>query len=310
MNIDPQAGVEWERSRGVPPLDSLGVARARELFASSPPRSLPAPPLERVEDRTITAADAAISARLYIPRARRSVSPALLFIHGGGWILGDVDRADAICRRLSAISGVLVASVEYRLAPEHQFPVPLSDCFAALLWLHEHAAELGVDPARIAVAGESSGGNLAAALCLNGRNANGPPIALQLLVCPVLDVRMDTPSWAQFGEDFVPYRTQMAWMWKLYLGRDERAADELASPSRATDLRDLPPALIITAENDPLHDEAEIYAARLNAAGIECEVRRCAGQLHPVFGYTHTVDACRSVLDETARTLRRRLTAK
>ncbi len=232
--------------------------------------------------------------------------PTIAWFHGGGWVCGSVEQSDITCRRLAAAAGAVVVSVEYRRAPEAQFPAPLEDCLAATRWCADHAADLGGDPRRLVVGGDSAGGNLAAAVALAVRDAgDGPTIAFQLLVYPVTDARCDSPSHAENGVGYLLTSAGMRWFWDHYLGDRPGAGDDhLASPLQAPDLSGLPPALVITAEYDPLRDEGEAYAQRLAEAGVEVRCSRYDGMLHGFFGMGLLFEEAGHAVDEAAAAVR------
>jgi len=194
-----------------------------------------------------------------------------------------IETHDRICRRLANATGALVVSVDYRLAPEHRFPAALEDCEAATAWLADHADQLGGDATRLVVAGDSAGGNLAACVALRAR-AVGPPLAAQVLVYPVCDAARDTASYRENGDGYLLTADDMAWFWECYLGPDGDPADAFASPLRAANLGGLPPALVITAEFDPLRDEGEAYARRLDGFDVPVELHRFEGMVHGFVG--------------------------
>ena len=197
-----------------------------------------------------------------------------------------------------------MVSVDYRLAPEHKFPIPAEDCYAATRHVAENAAAFGADPDRIAVGGDSAGGNLAAAVTLMARDRGGPRLSFQLLIYPATDFAFDTSSYRANAEGFGLTRKAARWYWSQYLPRPEDGANPLASPLRAQDLRGLPPARVITAEYDPLRDEGEAYAARLRAAGVRAEVRRFDGQIHGFFSMCGIMDQGKAAIDDAAAALR------
>jgi acetyl esterase/lipase len=205
--------------------------------------------------------------------------PALVFFHGGGWVAGDLETHDGLCRRLANASGCKVIAIGYRLAPEHLFPAAIEDGLAAVRWASQHAAELGIDPGRLAIGGDSAGGGIAAALCQILRNHGGPAIALQLLICPILDISREAPSRREFGEGYFIDREALARDIEDYAGEADRA-DPRLSPLRATDLSGLPPTILHTAEFDPFRDEGEAYAARLAEASVPVSARRHEGMIH------------------------------
>jgi acetyl esterase len=254
-------------------------ARAAYLVLSSfePPEEV-----ARVEDRTILGPAGDLAVRVYTPEEAVGGRPgALLWFHGGGWVIGDLQSADTICRALANRSGAVVVSVDYRRAPEHRAPAALEDCLAALDWVAAEAGSLGAS-GRLAVGGDSAGGNLAALVCQRARDAGGPPIDLQLLVYPVTDLTLRHPSMDENGSGYLLTKDTMAWFVDHYLG-DADPEDPAVSPLWATDLAGLPPAVVITAEYDPLRDEGEAYAEALRAAGVEVEAVRYDGQIHEFF---------------------------
>lgn len=262
--------------------DDPDIADARrEYDDSTPGLAGEGEVVARVEDRELPGPGGALRARVYSP-ASEDPPPAVLYLHGGGWVVGSIVGVDAACRALANRAGVVVVSLEYRLAPEHPYPAALEDAEAALAWLAEHAGELGGDAARLAVAGDSAGANVATVLARRTRDSGGPPIAFQLLVYPATDAAMDTRSYEQFGSGFGLDRDAMAGSWDAYRG-DVPAEDPGISPLRAADLAGLPPGLVITAENDPLRDEGEAYAQRLREAGVETQSVRLAGMVHGFF---------------------------
>ena len=250
------------------------LSKLERQLAAEPPR-LPA-----VTDIEIEGPDGPLPLRVYTPPGAGPFRP-LLFFHGGGWVVGDLDQADVDCRCLCVDTGSAVISVDYRLAPEHPFPAAPEDCYASLEWLAREAPSLGFDSSRIVVAGDSAGGNLAAAVTLMARERGGPRVARQVLIYPVTDHSFDTGSYSAFAEGYWMGREDMEWVWDLYLGDDAAAGGDLrASVLRATDLSGLPPAVVVTAGCDVLHDEAVAYADRLQAAGVEVMVMPHPGQVH------------------------------
>jgi acetyl esterase len=249
-----------------------------------------------------------IPVRVYTPTARGGPDdgappPVVVFFHGGGFVVGNLDMQDETCRRLANRVGAVVLNVDYRLAPEHPFPAAHADAYEAVTWAAEHGAELGGDPSRLAVVGMSAGGNLAASVALRARDRNGPPLALQTLIYPVLDSRMATPSYAEHADAPVLGAEQMGWYWDQYA----RGADRehpYASPAHAPDLSGLPPAVVVTADHDPLRSEAEEYAARLADAGVPVRTTRYEGQLHSFMRLFGVVSDADRALDETARAMR------
>ena len=289
------------------PMSELTPELARRgLQGLLPPQDLP---VGAVSDFDVPGGDGQpVRARAYTPRdAPAGPLPLVLFLHGGGWVTGDLETHDATCRHLANASGCKVVALDYRLAPEHKFPAGLLDCHAALQWLVAHASELHVDPNRIAVSGDSAGGNLAASLALLARDRGGPAIAFQLLVYPVTHHAYDSPSYREYGDGYLLTEEGMRWNWNHYLADDAAGQDPLASPLLAPDLRGLPPALVITAECDPLCHESEAYAQRLADAGVPVECRRYDGMLHAFFTLGQVFDDGRAAVDDAGAALRRAL---
>jgi acetyl esterase len=309
MPLDPQLQAQRElRARdGEPPLYELTLeqARAADLAAIRAAGGSPRP-LHEVTDRTLRGPGGELPVRMYRPGAGRPL-PALLYFFGGGWALGSIDTSDVICRALAAETGCLVVTVGYRLAPEHPFPAAVEDCHAALRWVAANAAALGADPARLAVGGDSAGGNLAAAVTLLARADGDLALAAQLLVYPNTDQLADDASLRAADDPWLFNRHSVAWYARHYLARPEDAAHPLASPLRAADLTGLPPALVITAEYDPLRDQGEAYARRLADAGVPVELSRYPGMAHGFFAMAGTVDAARTAHLQAARHLREHL---
>jgi acetyl esterase len=232
-----------------------------------------------VRDRTIPGPAGSIPVREYRPPAATAPLPVVVFFHGGGWVIGDLDSHDRLARRIAHDAGCVVVSVHYRRAPEDRYPASAEDAYAATSWVSEHAAELGADPDRLAVVGDSAGGNLAAVVPQMARDRGGPPIAFQLLVYPVIDHSFETDSYRDNGEGWMLTEKHMRWYWDQYLGPDGDGSDPYASPLRG-DLSGLPPAHVVTAELDPLRDEGDAYADALRAAGVDVTLQRADGLFH------------------------------
>lgn len=248
-------------------------ARANYLRAPKPAGDS----LARVEDRSIPGPDGDIALRLYAD-SDDSDLPIVAFFHGGGWVLSSIDGHDSLARRLAARTGALVVSVEYRLAPDHPFPAPHDDCWAATTWLANHGASLGGNPSRLSVAGDSAGANLAAGVALRARD-EGLPLTYQLLIYPCIDDRQSRSSMVDNASGYFLSASDMAWFWDHYVPAEHRD-NPYAVPARATELGGLAPAHVQTAEYDPLRDEGEEWAARLNAAGVPCTMTRFDGAVH------------------------------
>jgi acetyl esterase len=241
--------------------------------------------------------------RVYRP-AGTGPWPVLVYFFGGGWSLGTLDTCDAICRMLTNAARCVTVSVGYRLAPEHKFPAAVEDCYAGAAWAASHAEELGGDPARLAVGGDSSGGNLAAAVALMARERGGPAIAHQLLVYPNTDYQAVTPSMRDISDEYFFNPASVRWYWGLYLATPQDGANPLASPLRAGDLSGLPAATVITAEYDPLRDEGELYAKRLGEAGVPVKTLRYDGMIHGFFTMVGDLDTARAAVLDAAEQLR------
>jgi acetyl esterase len=260
--------------------------------------------VERVDDRLIPGLDGDIPARVYTPSAAvGEAHGVLVWLHGGGWVIGDLETADATCRALANRAGCVVVSVDYRLAPEHPAPAALDDCMTALAWTVENFELLGVDASKVAIGGDSAGGNLAALVCQRVRAEYGPEIDFQLLVYPVTDLTLSHPSIDENAEGFFLTKATMEWFVRHYLG-DADPKDAAVSPLHADDLTGLPPALVITAELDPLRDEGESYAARLRGAGVPTEALRYPGQIHGFVGMATMLDDGKDALNRAGAALR------
>jgi acetyl esterase len=304
MPLDPQARalLDQLQALGNPPMSEQTPEEARAGFAIL--GSLGGVPEEPVptEDRAVPGPAGDIPVRVYRPKSDRPL-PVVVYFHGGGWVIGDINTHDATCQRLAAGVPAVVVSVDYRLAPEHRFPAAVEDCDAATGWVSAHAAELGADPARLAVAGDSAGGNLAAVVARHARDSGGPPIAFQLLVYPATDLTRSLPSQTENGEGYLLDSHGMTWFIGHYLdGADPMNAD--ASPLFADDLSGLPPALIVTAEFDPLRDEGEAYAERLRQAGVAAATSRYDGMIHAFYGLDALFDSSKKATAETVGALR------
>jgi acetyl esterase len=309
LTLETQAVLKAREAAGWPEYHKLTPPEARETMARM--RAL-MPQVEpeavaSVEDRTIPGPAGAIPVRIYRP-AGAGPFPAVVFFHGGGWVLGDLESHDATCRSLTNVAGCVVVAVDYRLAPEHRFPAAADDSYAAACWVAEHAAELSVDASRLAVLGDSAGGNLAAVVPLMARDRGGPAIRAQVLVYPVTDYDFGTSSYRNNGDGaFGLTEVGMRWYWGCYLSDPEDGKHPYASPLRAESLSGLPPALVITAEFDPLRDEGEAYARRLEGAGVATTLTRYDGVIHGFLGQAAVVPEGRRALEQIGRELRARL---
>ncbi|MGK5529750.1 alpha/beta hydrolase [Streptomyces sp. URMC 129] len=311
MKLDPDAQAAADLlARLLPrPLHQLGVAGAREWTRRHLSRN-PPPPVHEVTDHLVPGADPGVEipVRVYRPGPGSGL-PVLLYLHGGGWTLGGVDRVDPLCRTLANRTGCLVASVEYRLAPEHKFPAPLQDCHAALAWVTAHAARLGADPARTAIGGDSAGANLATAVCLLARDRGEPLPVFQLLVYPAMEYAEPRPSWIEYADGPLLTVGDVLWFWDLYLRDEADRANPLAVPATAPSLRGLPPAFVVTAECDPIRDDGEHFARRLRDDGVEAAVKRYPGVFHGFFPQVGVYARTAEAIDDAARHLVRAFAA-
>ncbi|TAK75018.1 MAG: alpha/beta hydrolase [Dehalococcoidia bacterium] len=284
MPLDPaaRAFLDEAEALGAPPTYALTPAEARAARPLPPP----GPEVARVEDMEVFGPEGPIPVRLYYPSDAPNL-PVLIWFHGGGWVLGSVEHDDPTARRLCAGSGVIVISVDYRLAPENRYPAAVDDAYAAAVWAWQNAARYGGDQARIAVGGVSAGANLAAAVTLLSRDRGGTAFRHQLLVVPVTDCRMQTASYAENADGYVLTRASMEWFYGHYAPAGVDRAQPSISPLLAKSHAGLPPADIHVAEYDPLRDEGEAYAAALEAAGVLVTLTRHAGQIHSFFTMAH-----------------------
>jgi acetyl esterase len=306
--LDPQvrAVIEEIQAMGVPEWHAMSVESARrvedEVFASGSGQ----PPVETVRDLAFDGPDGEVPLRVYSPDAD-GPAPVLVYFHGGGWMLGTLDGVDDICRELATRVGAVVVSVDYRLAPEHPFPEPLADAYAAIEWATAHADAFGGDPERVGVGGTSAGGNLAAAVALLAREHDGPDLAAQLLCYPITNHDFDTDSYAENASDYLLTRADMEWFWDQYLRSDVDGHNPFASPLRARDLSGLPPATVVTAGFDPLRDEGAAYADRLAMAGVPVEHLDYERLCHGFLSMTDAVDAAADAMGEVTASVRETL---
>ncbi|WNC16499.1 alpha/beta hydrolase [Brevibacillus brevis] len=305
MALDPQAKafLDMGAEAGEPPMSTLTPEQNRERTAGMKALSGPPKALAKTESRMIPVEGGEIELRIYTPEG---VGPFPLFVyfHGGGWVIGDVETVDTVCRNIAHEADSVVASVNYRLAPEHKFPVPVEDCYAAVEWVARNAAELNGDPSRLAVGGDSAGGNLAAVVSQLAKQRSGPAISFQVLVYPVTQIGCDTESYRENGEGYFLTKDSMNWFFRHYLNAEEEKTDVRASPLLSEDLSGLPPALVITAEYDPLRDEGEMYAERLRQAGVPVELTRYDGMIHGFFWMAGIMDKGAQAITQVASRLR------
>lgn len=302
-NLDPQAKFVLEQLKvlGVPPMETLSPQEARSwtsnfsLLAGAPEK------VEHVINRTI---DGNIPVRIYIPDGDGPF-PALVYYHGGGWVIGDLDIVDVPCRRIANQANCVVVSVDYRLAPEHKFPAAIEDAYTAVKWVATYADSIQVDSNRIAVGGDSAGGNLATVVSMMARDKGGPSIVQQVLLYPVTNHGFDTKSYVENADGYFLTRPTMIWFWNHYLRDEQDGINPYASPLLADDLSHLPPALVITAGFDPLRDEGEAYAERLKTAGVPVETTRYDSMIHGFCWVPGAIEQGKRAIDQVASTLKR-----
>jgi acetyl esterase len=297
MSLDPQVQAFLEKlaAAGAEPPERLPLAEARRQMEESTDALGKAPPVRHVADLRVPGPAGELAVRIY-RNSGEAHAPGVVYFHGGGWVIGSIHTHDKLCRELAVGSGAVVASVDYRLAPEHKYPAAAEDAYAATCWVASNAAEFGIDPSKVVVAGDSAGGNLAAVVCLMARDRRAPRLAKQVLIYPITDYNFETPSYRENGAGYYLTGDSMRWFWREYLARPEDGVRPYASPLRAAELSGLPPTLVLTAEFDPLRDEGEAYARRLTEAGVLCELIRGSGLIHGFLRRTAFFDAARPLL--------------
>jgi acetyl esterase/lipase len=289
VTLDPDAAFVYKafQEAGRPAYETLSPDEAREYYRQARFATNPEPPeLKSVAPLSIPAPHGSIPARIYTPmklRQANALAPCLVFFHGGGWVIGDLDTHDVACRKLADEGQLIVISVDYRLAPEHKFPSAVEDAIAATAWVASCAKELGIDASRLLVGGDSAGGNLAAVVAIAARDGNGPAIAGQVLIYPSTDIAMTHPSHSEPETSILLTHSVIKWFCNHYLNSAADIHDWRASPSRASTLIGLPPAYVLTAGADPLRDEGDEYARRLMQAGVAVTYRTFPGQFHGFF---------------------------
>ena len=305
MPLDPQ--VEFVLAQieqlGLKSFTEASPAEARRLFEAATPAGT-GEAVAAVEDRVVPGPAGDVPVRIYTPDGK-GPHPALMYFHGGGFVIGSIGTHDATCRALSNAARCVVVSVDYRLAPEHPFPAAPEDCHAAASWVAKNAAELGVDGERLAVGGDSAGGNLAAVVAQLACERGHPRLVHQLLIYPVTNHSFETKSYEENAEGYLLEREMMRWFWNHYLANELDGADPKASPLRGKDLSGLAPATVLTAEFDPLRDEGEAYAERLREAGVPTVHTRYRGMIHGFFGMTDALDAAKAAVAQAGGELRK-----
>ena len=289
VTLDPDAAAVFKafQEAGRPPYETVSPAEARELYLKARFVSNPEPPeLKSVQPLAIPAPHGSIPARVYTPiklREANGLAPCLVFFHGGGFVIGNLDSHDVVCRKLADEGQLTVIAVDYRLAPEHKFPTAVDDAIAATKWIAENARQHGIDASRLMVGGDSAGGNLATVVAISARDGNGPAIAAQLLIYPAVDFAMTHPSHSEPETSILLTHSVIRWFRDNYLNGAADVDDWRASPARIKNLTGLPPAYVLTAGADPLRDEGDEYAKRLKEAGVPVTYRTFPGQFHGFF---------------------------
>jgi len=305
--LDPHAEqvIALVRMAQRPAFETVTAAQAREMYREGRAAVSPEPPdVASVQDLSASGPGGAIPLRLYRGAGTgEGPIPVLMFFHGGGWVIGDIDTHDVVCRKLANAAGCAVVSVDYRLAPEHKFPAAVEDCIAATNWVAAQAGTLGLDGTRMAVGGDSAGGNLSAVVALHARDHGGPALRLQLLIYPATDFAMNYPSYELRGEGYLLTHATMKWFREAYLRSDADIGDWRASPLWAPDLSRLPPAYVITAGFDPLSDEGVAYANQLKAAGVAVHHAHLPGQIHGFMTMGRLIPAADGAITEAGKAL-------
>jgi acetyl esterase len=288
---------------GIPSSSSLSVVEARRLSREMA-KELAGSTINvtSIRDFKVTTNETEIPVRVYV-HSTRPLLPALVYFHGGGWVIGDLDSVDWICRNLAVATECAVFSVDYRLAPEHKFPTPAEDCYRVTKWIVENGPAESIDSNRVAVGGDSAGGNLATVVCLMARDRGGPSLVYQLLIYPITNHAFTTQSYREYANGYYLTAEDMKWFWNHYLREQTDGSNPYASPFAAKNLSGLPPALIITAGFDPLRDEGEAYATRLRDAGVSAKISRYDSMIHGFLDFPD-LKQTRAAIDEAANELR------
>ncbi len=304
MTLDPQAEAFLNQlaAMNAPPLPVLSPQEARAMNEVMKNFSGQPESVAKVEDISVPVDGGEIAVRLYTPE-KKGILPVFIYYHGGGWVLGDLDVVDAPMRKIANRAGCLVASVDYRMAPEHKFPTALEDCYQATCWIKENAESLNGDPDRIAIGGDSAGGNMAAVISQRARKSGHLKIVSQILIYPATQIDANSQSYRDYGEGYFLGTTDMDWFMSHYIPAGENRANIMLSPLLADDLSGLPPALVITAEYDPLRDEGEAYAQRLKEAGVAVESTRYEGMMHGFFWMSGIMDKGKMAIEQVSDAL-------
>lgn len=305
MPLDPVMKIFLDQltAAGLPPdFAAMGAEAAKASSAATVNMLGQGPEMGRIEDHEIAGPAGPIPVRLYVPD--ENIVGLIVFYHGGGWVLGSIEGYDAVCRRLAAVSHCAIISVGYRLAPEHSFPAPVEDCYAALIWAEQRMTAILGRRVPLVVAGDSAGGNLAAVIAMVARERAGPKIDLQLLIFPVTDADFSTASYRDFAEGYMLPAKMMIWFWEQYVPDVSKRTNPHASPLRAGTLAGLPAALVETAGYDPLRDEGEAYAAKLQADGVRVKLRRWDSLCHGFFQMAMVLPPAGDAVDQIGFDLR------
>lgn len=306
MPLDPQARafLDTLAASGVPPLHMLPVEVARQAMYNFIPLGGPPEAVAGVENRQVTGTGGAIPVRIYTPEGSGPF-PVLVFFHAGGYVIGNIETYDGVCRKLTNAAQCITVSVDYRLAPEHKFPAAVDDAYEATRWVAENCAAFNGDPKRVAVGGDSAGGCLTTVVSLLARDLGGPALVYQVLIYPTTDLRGQTASIEEMGDGYLLTREDMIYFTNHYLNSEDEKLDPRASPLLAPDLRGLPPALVITGEFDPLRDEGEMYAARLKEAGVPVTATRYDGMIHLFLMMSGMMDQSKQAFAQIGAELRK-----
>lgn len=305
MPLHPESSMflRAQSLRGLTPWEEMEPTDARRVFKSLMNLFGPREDIARVEDIELSEG---VAMRLYHPQPGTPL-PVFVYYHGGGWVVGNCDTHDSLCRQVADFAQLAVLSVDYRLAPEHPFPTPLDDCFAAVQWVIDHGASYELDPFRLAVGGDSAGGNLAAAVALRAREENGPDLRAQVLIYPVIEPNFESRSYREYATGLNLTKNTMQWFWDQYVPKADTRRDPWVVPSSAESLADLPPCLTILAECDVLRDEGAMYAQRLADAGVDVTTTEYEGLLHGFVQLASPFTRATEAREEIAQFLRKQL---
>ncbi|TKC19052.1 alpha/beta hydrolase [Robertmurraya kyonggiensis] len=305
MPVEPKSKFVLEQinALGMPPLETLTAEQLRASQAI--PRNEDVEPVGKVEDRTIPGPGGELKVRVYYPKEEQTSYPGLVYFHGGGWVIGDLDSHDSVCRALTNHANCVTISVDYRLAPENKFPAAVDDAYASVQYIQEHAEEFQIDPSRIAVGGDSAGATLSVVVTNLAKQDNGPKICYQVLFYPSTAAGVSTPTASSIenAEGYFLTGDLIKWFMRCYLNNNEEKLSPLVTPMFFEDLTGLPPAIVITAEYDPLRDEGEAYAEKLKEAGVEVDCIRYDGTFHGFVSMSQLIDLGKDALEQAGKGL-------